>query len=305
VYVCQDRENDLEKSAPGGFELLDAVFGIERNRKSRAGFGGQFPTMAPLRIRKNLASEPGAARKVLRLHGSIARDIGVLIVSGRYRPGHVLDGEVEASSQRRVSRTAYREAMRILSAKGLVHSRPRVGTRVSPLEQWHLLDPDVLSWVFSGEPEPEVLHGLFELRTIVEPAAAALAAARRSQAHLDMMRVALDDMGRHTLHVEAGRIADQEFHAALLAATGNPFVVSLTNGVTAAVSALTEFKQRIAPLKRDPVPDHLRVYDAIAAKDAGAARDAMAELIRLAIVDTPVKKRPKHKSGVRDVLQTR
>jgi DNA-binding FadR family transcriptional regulator len=256
---------------------------------------------------KNKKNEPAqsAPRKALRLHGSIARDIGVLIVSGRYRPGHVLDGEVEASSQRRVSRTAYREAMRILSAKGLVHSRPRVGTRVSPLEQWHLLDPDVLAWAFSGEPEPEVLHGLFELRTIVEPAAAALAAARRSQKHLDTMRIALDDMARHTLHIEAGRIADQRFHATLLAATGNPFVASLTNGVTAAVNALTEFKQRIAPLKRDPVPDHLRVFDAIAAKDAGAARDAMAELIRLAIMDTPVKKRPKPASGVRDVLRAR
>jgi DNA-binding FadR family transcriptional regulator len=234
-----------------------------------------------------------AGLKALRLHGSIARDVGLQIVSGRYRPGHVLDGEVEASERRKVSRTAYREAVRILAAKGLVHSRPRVGTRVSPLEQWHLLDPDVLSWVFSGEPEPEVLHGLFELRTIVEPAAAALAAVRRNQQHLDDMRRALDAMRRHTLHVEEGRIADKEFHAALLAATANPFIVSLTNGVTAAVNALTEFKQRIAPLKRDPVPDHLKVYDAIAAKDAEGARAAMGELIKLAIMDTPIKQRPK------------
>jgi DNA-binding FadR family transcriptional regulator len=233
-------------------------------------------------------------RKSLRLHGSIARDLGVLIVSGRYRPGHILDGEVEASEQRKVSRTAYREALRILAAKGLVNSRPRVGTRVSALEQWHLLDPDVLAWAFSGEPEPEVLHGLFELRTIVEPAAAALAAGRRNQKHLDTMRRALDAMSVHTLNVEEGRIADKEFHAALLRATANPYIVSLTNGVTAAVNALTEFKQRIAPLKRDPVPDHLRVYDAIAAKDAEAARAAMAELIRLAIMDTPTKQRPRH-----------
>jgi DNA-binding FadR family transcriptional regulator len=251
------------------------------------------------------AKKPGAVngahpgRKPLRLHGSIARDIGVLIVSGRYRPGHILDGEVEASERRKVSRTAYREAVRILAAKGLVHSRPRVGTRVSALEQWHLLDPDVLAWAFSGEPEPEVLHGLFELRTIVEPAAAALAAARRNQQHLDAMRRALDGMTQHTLNVEEGRIADKEFHAALLLATNNPFIVSLTNGVTAAVNALTEFKQRIAPLKRDPAPDHWRVYDAIAAKDAEGARAAMTELIRLAIMDTPIKQRPKPAAAAR------
>lgn len=245
-----------------------------------------------------------AHRKTLRIHGAIARDLGLAIVSGKHRPGHVLEGEVEASERLRISRTAYREAMRILSAKGLVHSRPRVGTRVSPVEDWHLLDPDVLSWAFSAEPEPEVLHGLFELRSIVEPAAAALAATRRSQKHLEVMRAALDGMARHSLDTEAGREADQDFHAALLRATNNPFIISLTNGVTAAVDALTEFKIRIAPLKRSPVPDHLRVYDAIAAKDPEGARDAMNELIRLAIMDTPIKQRPKPATGGSRMLST-
>ncbi len=237
-------------------------------------------------------SEPPAVHR-LRVHGSVAREIGILIVSGRLRPGHVLDGEIEASSRRGVSRTAYREAIRILSAKGLVHSRPRTGTRVSEISAWHLLDPDVLAWLFSGVPGPDVLHGLFELRTIVEPAAAALAATRRKQTHLTDMRRALDAMTIHTLHKMEGREADKSFHAALLAATANPFVISLTKGVTAAVNALTEFKQRLAKIERDPVPDHLRVYDAIAAKDADGARDAMIKLIRLAVLDMPAKQRPR------------
>jgi DNA-binding FadR family transcriptional regulator len=259
--------------------------------------------MATKKLKKIVAASGAPpARKALRLHGSIAREIGMQIVAGRFRPGNVLDGEVEASEQRKVSRTAYREAVRILAAKGLVHSRPRVGTRVSAVEQWHLLDPDVLSWVFAGEPEPEVLYGLFELRGIVEPAAAALAATRRNQHHLDRMRRALDAMSRHTLHVEEGRIADKEFHAALLLATNNPFIVSLTNGVTAAVDALTEFKQRIAPIKRDATPDHWRVYDAVVAKDPEHARAAMAELIRLALLDTPVKHRPRPASSRRSRL---
>lgn len=193
--------------------------------------------------------------------------------------------------------------MRILAAKGLVHSRPRIGTRVSSPEEWHLLDPDVLSWAFSGDPEPEVLHGLFELRSIIEPAAAALAAKRRTQKHLDTMRRGLDGMALHTLNTEEGRLADKQFHGALLRATCNPFIVSLTNGVTAAVQALTEFKIRGAALKRDPVPDHLRVYDAIAAKDAERARVAMEELIRLAIMDTPMKQRPKYSANSRFILE--
>jgi DNA-binding FadR family transcriptional regulator len=245
-------------------------------------------------------AEPGArsggSRKKLRLHGQIARDIGLAILSGRYFPGHVLDGEVEASTQRHVSRSAYREAVRILSAKGLVESRPRVGTRVSPVEQWHLLDPDVLLWAFADEPRTDVLHGLYELRTIVEPAAAALAAVRRSQHHLDIMRRSLESMAAQTLNNEAGRQADMEFHAALLAATANPFIVSLTKGVTAAVNALTEYKHRVSKLTRDPVSDHFRVYDAIAAKNPEAARNGMKELIRMAILDLPADQRPKPRS---------
>ena len=238
-------------------------------------------------------ARPIGASARLRVHGLIARDIGLSIVSGRFLPGHLMDGEVEASSRRHVSRTAYREAMRILSAKGLLQSRPRTGTRVSSISQWHLLDPDVLEWLFSGTPRQEVIHGLFELRTMVEPAAAALAAARRNRAHLAEMRRALDEMARHTLHKPEGRKADQDFHAALLAATANPFVISLTNGVTGAVNALTEYKMRLAKIERDAVPDHVRVFDAIAAKDAEAAREAMLKLIRLAVLDMPAKERPR------------
>lgn len=243
------------------------------------------------------AAAIGVHRKVLRIHGAIARELGLAIVSGRHQPGEVLEGEVEASLRLEISRTAYREAMRILAAKGLVRSRPRIGTRVSAVEDWHLLDPDVLSWAFSAEPAPEVLHGLFEVRSIVEPAAAALAATRRRRNHLETMHAALEAMAEHTLSTEAGRLADQRFHAALLAATHNPFIVSLTKGVTAAVTALTEFKLRIAPIKRDPVPDHWRVYEAIAAKDPEGARAAMNELIHLAIMDTPTRRRPKPPTG--------
>jgi len=241
----------------------------------------------------NPAAPTRASRGLLRVHGTIAREIGLSIVSGRLRPGHVLDGEIEASSKWKVSRTAYREAIRILSAKGLISSRPRTGTRVSSISEWHLLDPDVLSWLFAGIPRPEVIHGLFELRTIVEPAAAAFAAARRSQTHLTEMRRALEDMALHTLQKAEGREADKAFHAALLAATGNPFIISLTNGVTAAVNSLTEFKQRLARIERDPVPDHFRVYDAIAAKDEEGARAAMIKLIRLAVLDMPASQRPR------------
>ena len=157
-------------------------------------------------------SDP-ARGKSLRIHGTIARDIGIRIVSGIHQPGEVLDGEVAASDQLHVSRTAYREAVRILAAKGLVESRPKTGTRVSARSKWQLLDPDVLSWLFEYEPDDAMLAGLFELRKIVEPQAAALAAERRTSEDLERMRRALEAMDDHTLGTEEGRAADQDFHA--------------------------------------------------------------------------------------------
>jgi DNA-binding FadR family transcriptional regulator len=244
-------------------------------------------TAKPLNVR--------ARRKSLRLHGTIARDLGILIVSGRYKPGEVLNNEVAASDRLHVSRTAYREALRILAAKGLVESRPRTGTRVSDREKWHLLDPDVLSWIFEFEPDDELLYSLFELRKIFEPEAAALAAERRTDAQLERMAAALEGMEKHTLAVEEGRIADQDFHAALLEASANPFITTLTTSVSAAVAWTTIFKQRNSPLRRDPVPDHQRVYDAIAAGDPEGAHAAMAHLVDMAFLDTTRSKGPKLK----------
>lgn len=223
--------------------------------------------------------------KMLRLHGAIARDLGVAITSGKYKPGEVLVGEVASSERLSVSRAAYREAVRILAAKGLVESKPKVGTKVSPRTSWHMLDPDVLAWTFEGEPDLDLLISLYELRDVVESEAAALAATRRSVEHLDAMRNGIERMASHTLETEAGRQGDMDFHAALLEATGNPYMISLTNGVNAAVRTTTLFKLRAKSLTRDVVPEHLRVFQAVADRDPDQAREAMGTLIQLALQD--------------------
>lgn len=220
-----------------------------------------------------------------RIHGTIARDLGIEIVSGKRRPGEVLGGEIEASAALGISRTAYREAIRILGAKGLVESRPKAGTRVLPRRHWNVLDPDVLAWTFEGEPEEQFIRDLFELRAVVEPAAAAFAARRRTDEDVARMREALDGMARHTLATAEGRAADQQFHRAILAAARNEPLTALASTVGAAVRWTTKFKQRKHELPRDALPDHERVCEAIAAGDPRAAREAMTELLRLALGD--------------------
>jgi DNA-binding FadR family transcriptional regulator len=227
-----------------------------------------------------------------RLHGSIAHRLGVAIVAGRLRPGETLDNEVDSSERLSVSRTAYREAVRILAAKGLVVSRPKLGTRVREKSDWHLLDPEVLSWFFESQPSQEFVAGLFELRLIIEPEAAALAAERHTSDDVASMRAALEAMQKYGLHSAEGQGADREFHRSILAATRNPLLFALSSSIGAAVRWTTIFKQRRRRLPRDPMPDHWRVFEAIAAGSMNAARLAMRELVSLALEDTRLAMSP-------------
>ena len=224
----------------------------------------------------------------LRIHQAIARQLGTAIVAGVHKPGDLFEGEIEAAERLRVSRTAYREAVRILIAKGMLESRPKAGTRVLPRSRWNVLDPEVLAWMFAGEPDPAFVRDLFELRALIEPAAAELAARRRTDAQLERMEQALLAMREHGLATEKGRTADQHFHHAILDATQNDALAALASSVGAAVSWTTTFKQRKKAVPRDPLADHRAVFEAIAARDTAAARAAMMELLRLALADMDI-----------------
>lgn len=244
---------------------------------------GRTSIRKPVEVEDRVASEFGAPE---RIHGAIARQLGVAILSGVYKPGEVLHTEVSSSEELKVSRGAYREAIRILAAKGLVESRPKTGTRVSPVNRWNLLDPTVLAWYFTAEPSSEFIQGIFELRMIVEPAAAALAAERRDADDLTKMRKSLMEMEKFGLDTEEGRAADRAFHNAVLDATRNGPLITLSSSIGAAVRWTTIFKTRKHKLPRDPMPEHWRVFDAIAAGGPAGAREAMQDLINLALTDT-------------------
>ena len=221
-----------------------------------------------------------------RLRGSVAQQFAVRILTGEYPEGFVFPGEVELAVQIGISRSALREAFRTLSAKGLVESRPKTGTRVCARRQWSLLDPDLLAWQFESQPSRKFLRDLFELRLLVEPGAAALAAARRTAAQVATMKRSLQEMARFGLATEQGRLADQQFHLTMLEATGNEAILALASSILSAIAWTTIYKQRKRKLPRDPVPDHLALCKAIEAADPEKAREAMAELVRLALADT-------------------
>ncbi|WP_066547202.1 MULTISPECIES: FadR/GntR family transcriptional regulator [unclassified Sphingomonas] len=230
-------------------------------------------------MRRSLVLRSNGIGGATRIHGAIAHDLAIAIITGRHPPGTLLEDEVTASQRLGVSRTAYREAVRLLIGKGLISSRPKVGTMINPRRRWNHLDPDLLAWSFETDPDPRFVADLFELRAMIEPEAAALAARRREDAQVGRMRTALDTMTRETLATEVGRLADRAFHEALLEAAHNEAVASLAGGIAAAVLWTTIFKQRNDALARDPIPEHARVFDAVRDADPDAARNAMRTLI--------------------------
>src|SRR5258705_12072817 len=126
------------------------------------------------------------------MHARIVQELGIEIVSGRLSPGERLPAEASLCEKYGVSRPVLREATRVLVAKGLVISKPRVGSVVRPREDWHMLDPDVLYWTLSNIPEGEFFLSLMTVRRIIEPAAAALAATAASEEDIARIRAAYD-----------------------------------------------------------------------------------------------------------------
>jgi DNA-binding FadR family transcriptional regulator len=204
--------------------------------------------------------------------------MGSDIVRGVYRPGDSLPGEIAASQNLQVSRNAYREAVRILAAKGLVESRQKAGTLVTPRTRWNLLDPDVLHWMLDDRESSDFIGSLLELRSIVEPAAAALAAERRSDEDLERIETALNEMREHEPDSPAGEKADEQFHSALLNAGGNELLCRLANIILVGVEYVAEYKRERC-VDRDTWPDHKMLFDAIRDQDSPGAHSAMSGLI--------------------------
>ena len=212
------------------------------------------------------------------LHGQVVTELGCRVVGGAYAAGAVLPNEDRLCEELQVSRTALREAVKVLAAKGLLESRPRIGTRVRPRESWNLLDPDILAWRCATGADAEFLRHLTELREIIEPAAASLAASSRSEAQLKAIGDALAAMESAT---EIGQWvqADLAFHTAVLQATNNPLLMPLAAIISSALELLLGFNARTARDFRRGLVDHQKLFGAIASRDAQSALHRMAGML--------------------------
>ncbi|RAG87206.1 GntR family transcriptional regulator [Streptacidiphilus pinicola] len=217
------------------------------------------------------------------VHGQTVDAIARRVLSGELPEGTTLDVPA-LREELDVSMTVLRESLKVLAAKGLVDARQKRGTFVRPRADWNLLDPDVLRWQFSAEPDLSLLRSLDEVRGIIEPAAVRLASARRTDEDLARLDQALTAMAEAD-HAVAEVAADLSFHRALLGATHNELLERMQTVLESALAARDQLVHSTEHATGDPVPSHRAVLDAVRSQDADAAEFAMRALLEKAASD--------------------
>jgi DNA-binding FadR family transcriptional regulator len=226
-----------------------------------------------------VADEPGGRgdSEGRNLTFGMLEALGRAIVTGAYETRR-FPTEAELAVQHMVSRSVTREAVKMLTAKGLLTARPRKGTTVQPSSCWNLFDTDVLRWLLERKFSLELLRQFSELRIAIEPEAAALAAREGNEAAVAEIRSGYERMKASEATGEDNLEADIAFHIAVLNASANPFYMQFRDVVATALRTSIRFTNRFKG-RTASLPAHHAVLTAIEAADRTASRAAMEAII--------------------------
>ncbi len=214
------------------------------------------------------------------LHGQLVQQLGQMIVSGDLGADRPLVPE-EIGQRFEVSRTVVRESLRVLEAKGLVSARPNVGTRVRPVSDWNLLDPDIIEWRAFGPQRDDQRRELSELRWTIEPLAARLAAGHGREDVQQRLSDMVGVMGHAMNQGDALTFsrADAEFHSLLIQVAGNRMMEHLSGIVSAALQVSGGPVTGCDRPNDVSLAQHARIVDALAAGDGAIAEATMRQLL--------------------------
>lgn len=214
------------------------------------------------------------------LHNALVEALGLRIVRGDWAPGARIDVD-DLAPQLNASKTAMREALGVIREKGMIDSRPRRGTIVRDRSAWKLLDSDVIMWRREVRRDDDrLLAELSQLRDVIEPASAKLAALHRTEEDIAALKVvfaAFEAAGSDVGRLEA---ADRDFHLRLLQATHNELMMRLDVVVIHALDARNRIQHHPGGTWLDPVPDHGAVLEAVIDGDPERAEQAMRHALR-------------------------
>jgi len=218
----------------------------------------------------------------------VVDSLGIRIVRGEIGEGDIITAN-SLQEQYGVSRTVVREAFQILQSKGMIQARTKTGTSVLPKAAWNLLDSELIGWYRSAGAGAELVENLEEIRESYEPWAARMAARRRTDADLTVLRNAYENMAAAAAKEGVGSPgvveADLEFHQAILEATHNVIMIRLGLLVRPVLQIRDEMALR-HDSSIDFLEDHQAVFDAIDKQQPGWAEEAMRDLLDRSAQDT-------------------
>lgn len=267
------RSADSGLAGPGELDRYPYAEAPVTERLGAPSWDGSDPELG--RVGRRAAGSRGRG-----LHGQLVQQLGQMIVSGDLGADRPLVPE-EIGQRFEVSRTVVRESLRVLEAKGLVSARPNVGTRVRPVSDWNLLDPDIIEWRAFGPQRDDQRRELSELRWTIEPLAARLAAGHGredvQQRLSDMVEIMSHAMGQGDALTFAR--ADSEFHSLLIQVAGNRMLEHLSGIVSSALQVSGGPVTGCDRPNDASLVHHARIVDALAAGDGAAAEAAMRQLL--------------------------
>jgi len=205
----------------------------------------------------------------------LTHDLGIAIVKGTYPIGEGLPSEADLCLQHDVSRSSTREAVKMLSAKGLISSRPKQGIRVLPESSWNMFDTDVLTWILSAKPSLSLLKEFTQVRHAIEPQAAALASMNATFEQLEAIDKALIRMKEADQGLDDPLEADIAFHTSILEASGNRFFTQLTEFISTALRVSIRYTNKIKGVPGADVKKHAEILDTIKSRNPEKARTAV------------------------------
>lgn len=210
------------------------------------------------------------------LFAHVVEELGIRIIRGDLAPGDPFPIEADLGREFGASRSVIREAVKSLAARGLIESRTRTGIQVLPPIHWNLLDPEVLNWRYSFMPSAQFYNELFEIRLMIEPKAAALAAQRATARETAEIADAFSEMLEASRTGVSGVDADLRFHRAILAAGQNALLLQMGNLIAVGLYISHKISSESFTVF---LPMHKKVLDAIRARDAKSAQQSMEQLL--------------------------
>jgi DNA-binding FadR family transcriptional regulator len=209
----------------------------------------------------------------------IVQSLGRAIALGEHPQGQPLKAEAELCAFFDASRTVLREAVKMLTAKGMLDARPRRGTIVLPESQWNLSDPDILNWMLDRKGVLPLISEFADMSLAIEPAAAGLAALNATEENKITLSHALARIEAAARGEDDQLDADIEFHLAILEATGNRFFWNMRHTIEVALRFSIRMTNRFKGVDSASVDDRKAILDFILAGDQAAAEHQMRTLL--------------------------